>query len=151
MHDELPCEGWYNGLGEGAESVMSERSEYWLELAEYDLETAKAMLETSRYLYVGFMCHQAIEKMMKAYYVKATGEVPPYTHNLELLAQKSCMLESLTPDQLDFIRRLEPLNVESRYPADRDLLARALTLEKCRLILDQTTEMYRWIEQKLSN
>ncbi|MDR1321409.1 MAG: HEPN domain-containing protein [Gracilibacteraceae bacterium] len=41
---------------------MNERVEYWLELADYDFETAKAMLQTKRYLYVGFMRHQAIEK-----------------------------------------------------------------------------------------
>ena len=130
---------------------MSVRSEYWLEQAEYDLETAKAMLETRRYLYVGFMCHQVIEKMLKAYYVSVKGEMPPYTHNLELIAQKSSLAKSLTPDQLDFIRRIEPLNVESRYPADRELLAKALSPERCRLILDQTTEMYAWIKQKLSD
>lgn len=129
---------------------MSLTMEYWLELAEYDLETAEAMLDKGRYLYVGFMCHQVIEKMMKAYYVKAIGEMPPYTHNLELLARKSSLTESLSQDWLDFIRYLEPLNVESRYPADRELLSRALTPERCRRILDQTTEMYVWIKQKLS-
>jgi HEPN domain-containing protein len=38
------------------------RINYWLDIAGYDLDTAKAMLETGRYLYVGFMCHQVIEK-----------------------------------------------------------------------------------------
>lgn len=129
---------------------MSDKSDYWVELAEYDLETARVMLDTGRYLYVGFMCHQVIEKMMKAYYVKSQGEMPPYTHNLELIARKSSLAGSLSQEQLSFIRRIEPLNVESRYPADRELLARALTPEKCWQILDQTTEMYRWIRQKLS-
>lgn len=39
---------------------------YWIKLADYDYETAKAMLNTGRYLYVGFMCHQVIEKALKA-------------------------------------------------------------------------------------
>ena len=47
---------------------MDERTEYWIEIAEYDIETAKAMLVSKRFLYVGFMCHQAIEKTIKAYY-----------------------------------------------------------------------------------
>jgi HEPN domain-containing protein len=38
-----------------------------MEKADYDLDTAKAMLQTERYLYVGFMAHQAIEKALKAY------------------------------------------------------------------------------------
>jgi HEPN domain-containing protein len=123
---------------------------YWLELAEYDLETAKVMLDAGRYLYVGFMCHQVIEKMLKAYYVKTNGTMPPYTHNLELISSKSGLGGMLNQEQLDFIRSIEPLNVESRYPADRELLARALSENKCRLILDHTTEIYGWIKQKLS-
>ena len=31
----------------------------------YDLDTAKAMLKSERYLYVGFMCNLAIEKILK--------------------------------------------------------------------------------------
>ena len=43
---------------------------YWIELCEYDLKSAKIMFKGSRYLYVGFMCHQVIEKILKAYFVK---------------------------------------------------------------------------------
>ena len=39
---------------------------HWVERARYDLETAKAMLECQRYLYVAYMCQQAIEKIIKA-------------------------------------------------------------------------------------
>ena len=48
---------------------MDEQTAYWIEIAEYDIETAKAMLVSKRFLYVGFMCHQAIEKTIKAYYL----------------------------------------------------------------------------------
>jgi len=40
----------------------SGRVGYWDELSQYDLETAVVMLAGGRYLYVGFMCHQAVEK-----------------------------------------------------------------------------------------
>lgn len=46
---------------------VDEKVKYWLELSEYDLETAFAMLNSRRYLYVGFMCHQTIEKIFKAW------------------------------------------------------------------------------------
>jgi HEPN domain-containing protein len=44
-----------------------EKVKYWIDLAEYDLKkkTARAMLKTKRYLYVAFICHQVIEKMLK--------------------------------------------------------------------------------------
>lgn len=40
---------------------------YWIDIADYDLETADAMFITKRWLYVAFMCHQAIEKTLKAF------------------------------------------------------------------------------------
>jgi len=43
---------------------MNAKVLYWIEISDYDLDTAEAMLESKRYLYVGFMCHQAIEKQL---------------------------------------------------------------------------------------
>ncbi len=47
---------------------MDDKVNYWKDLSNYDLETAEAMLQSKRFLYVGFMCHQTIEKIFKAYY-----------------------------------------------------------------------------------
>ena len=47
---------------------MNEKVKYWLDLSDYDYDTALAMQQSGRYLYVGFMCHQTIEKILKAYF-----------------------------------------------------------------------------------
>lgn len=47
---------------------MEDRVKYWSDLSDYDFDTAKAMFTTGRWLYVGFMCHQTIEKIFKAYW-----------------------------------------------------------------------------------
>jgi HEPN domain-containing protein len=44
--------------------TQNEKVNYWVEISDYDIETAKAMLQSKRYLYVGFMCHQAREKII---------------------------------------------------------------------------------------
>jgi len=44
---------------------MKKKYKYWLDIAEYDLETARAMYISGRYLYVAFMCQQAVEKNSK--------------------------------------------------------------------------------------
>ena len=49
---------------------------YWTELSDYDIKTAEAMFESKRYLYVGFMAHQAIEKILKAYFVNIKSTPP---------------------------------------------------------------------------
>ena len=54
----------------------NERVSYWIDVSDYDLETAQAMLATARYLYVGFMCHQTVEKLLKGHYVEMTGQTP---------------------------------------------------------------------------
>jgi HEPN domain-containing protein len=122
---------------------------YWVELSEYDLDTAKAMLNSKRYLYVGFMCHQTIEKMLKGYYAFKHDEVPPFTHNLAFLIEKSMLTGQLTEEQKDFVDELEPLNIEARYPEYKERLLKQLTAEKCREILAKTTELQQWIKQKL--
>lgn len=62
--------------------------EYWIDVSTYDLETAMVMLEGKRFLYVGFMCHQSIEKILKGYYLSVSDDNPPFTHNLTYLAKR---------------------------------------------------------------
>lgn len=73
---------------------MKEKVEYWMDMAEYDLETAKVMLKGKRFLYVGFMCHQVIEKILKGYYALVRKDNPPYSHNLSYLARESRIYDS---------------------------------------------------------
>ena len=47
---------------------MSEKIvENWYALAQYDVDSAEVMFKGGRYLYVAFMCQQAIEKTLKGY------------------------------------------------------------------------------------
>jgi HEPN domain-containing protein len=128
---------------------MDEKIKYWLDLSEYDLETAKAMLTSKRYLYVGFMCHQAIEKIFKAYFTKLKSETPPFTHNLSYLAKKGEFYESFEEPQKDFIDEIEPLNIEARYPLYKERLLKSLTEQKCKEIIIGTETLQKWIKAKL--
>lgn len=105
---------------------MDEKVEYWLELSDYDLETAKVMLIGKRYLYVGFMCHQAIEKSLKAYYQFTKNEIPPKIHNLLFLADNTGLLVLMTEEQIDFLTKISPLNIESRYPEYKEKISKIL-------------------------
>ena len=123
--------------------------QYWKELADYDLETARAMLETQRYLYVGFMCHQATEKIIKAYYASIYDQQPPRTHNLRMLAQKANILSELDDEQNKLLNTLEPLNVEARYPTDKERLLQSLNYNRCHSMYKSTQEFIGWIKNKL--
>lgn len=128
-----------------------DKTDYWIELADYDLETAKAMLKSKRFLYVGYMCNQVIEKMLKAYYVKATGEQPPYTHKLIRLAEESNIYKMFSDEQKDFLDIISPLNIEARYPTQKQDLLESLSKDKCVNIIKRTEELMLWIRNKLKN
>jgi len=128
---------------------MDEKSTYWIEIADYDLETARAMLTSKRYLYVGFMCHQVIEKTIKAYYSSTREDVPPYSHNLKSLAEKCDLLPLFSDEQLDFIEELLPMNIEARYPTHKEKMFKLLTPQKCGEIIKQTEILCQWIKQRL--
>ena len=122
---------------------------YWGELADYDLETARAMLQTKRYLYVGFMCHQVIEKMLKAYFCTVSTEVPPYTHSLSRLAEKSGLIKEMNETQIAVLDNLDPLNIECRYPVFKEQLVKYLNESRCTKIITETQSLQSWIRTKL--
>jgi HEPN domain-containing protein len=123
---------------------------YWVDLAAYDMDTARAMLQSGRLLYVGFMCHQVAEKMLKAWWASARGSSPPYTHSLATLAAGSGLFEQLDPAQRALLDTLGPLNIEARYPTDRQRILASLTPERCQALIGQTEELRQWINSKLS-
>jgi HEPN domain-containing protein len=121
----------------------------WFSLAEYDLATAAAMLQTGRLLYVGFMCQQAIEKILKACYVKQHGRTPPYTHNLLRLMAELPWKDEVDPGMIELIETLNSYYIESRYTEDIKELASTMTETKASETLQSTREAFAWIRSKL--
>lgn len=130
--------------------MANKNTEYWLDIADYDLETAKSLMLSKRWLYVGFMCHQVIEKSIKAYWCATKPDDPPYTHNLLNLVQSSNLVKELSNEQKMFIQRIMPLNIEARYPEYKERLLLQLTPEVCQQIINDTNDLYLWIKNKLS-
>ena len=77
---------------------MKKEVKNWFSSAQYDLETAEQMFNTGRYIYTIFMCHLAIEKLLKAKVQEITGKTPPKTHNLRYLIK----LSNIEPPRRDF-------------------------------------------------
>lgn len=127
----------------------SEKIEYWVKIAEYDLKTAKIMFEGKRYVYVGFMCHQSIEKILKALYTKLKNETPPFTHNLLFLSDECGLLNKMGNLKINFLNSLQPLNIEARYPAYKDFLYKKLNRSKTEEILRNSKSFFKWIKNML--
>ena len=129
--------------------MAKDKVEYWTDIADYDLETAEAMYQTGRCLYVAFMCHQVIEKTLKAYWCGTQTEDPPYTHNHKRLASGSGLYDRMTEEQKSFIETVTNYNIEARYPEDKEALARTLTPQTCREMIDDTKQLQQWIKGQL--
>ncbi len=127
-----------------------EKIKYWFELADYDIETARVNLSGGRLLYVGFMCHQTIEKALKAIITEISNDVPPKIHNLPILLEKASLDKKVSEDRLDFIRELNPLNVEARYPEYKQKIWQALSKEYCEKIIERTVDLLCWIKLQSS-
>ena len=128
---------------------MDDKIKYWIELSDYDIETAEAMLRSKRYLYVGFMCHQTVEKIFKAYFTLLNIDiVAPYSHSLSYIAKKGGFYEMFSEEQKNFIDQVEPLNIEARYPSNKERLLKSLNETKCIEIIEKTKEIQRWIKEK---
>ena len=123
---------------------------YWVELSDYDLKTAEVMLDGKRYLYVGFMCHQAVEKILKAYFADKINETPPYTHNLSKLSELSGLSNVMDDDKKTFLFSVQPLNIEARYPSYKENLLKSLNHENTSELITKTKEFQQWVKLMLS-
>ena len=68
--------------------TKAEKYQYWTMLADYDMETARVLIEGKRWVYVAFMCHQALERQLKGMYVYYMDKEAPKSHNLPFLFDK---------------------------------------------------------------
>ena len=66
----------------------SEKYKYWVMLSDYDIETAKVLIDNEKWVYVAYMCHQALERQLKGMYVYYINKEAPKTHNLAFLFDK---------------------------------------------------------------
>jgi HEPN domain-containing protein len=88
--------------------------QYWRTGAEEDVAAAGTLLEKGHLRHALFFAHLAVEKMLKAHVVKATGQVPPKIHDLLRLAELAGL--SLSTARREFLADIQEHCLEGRYP-----------------------------------
>jgi HEPN domain-containing protein len=92
----------------------SEHIKYWVESAEYDLDSAFDIFKLGRFSWSLFIGHLALEKLLKALFVKSNAnKVPPKIHNLRKLALLSNL--ELSEKQTLFFDKINVFQIEARY------------------------------------
>jgi len=68
--------------------MKAEIVQLWVKQAEHDLDMATKVMEIKGYSLTAFLCQQAVEKYLKALYIKEKQQNPPRTHYLDKLGQE---------------------------------------------------------------
>ncbi len=128
------------------QSHMESAADKWTEKGKYDLVTARAMLKSRRYVYVAFMCQQAIEKHLKAIFTKKTKNVPPYTHNLAALSQ---LIEVTCSEEDKYLLiTLTNFYLNTRYPDFKQKMTEKIDRVKASDLLKKTEAFIKWLKKE---
>jgi HEPN domain-containing protein len=68
--------------------TKAEKYGYWLMLSDYDIGTIDCLIAGERWVYVAYLCQQAIERQLKGMYVYYNNAEAPKTHNVTYLFNK---------------------------------------------------------------
>jgi HEPN domain-containing protein len=115
----------------------------WIKSSNYDIKTANHMLKTGRYIYVLFMCHLSVEKLLKALYEADLRKIPPKTHNLIYLSRTINL--KVPESHLQTLESLNDLSIVTRYPEDIDSLIKSFRKERVEEYLKKTKALLKWL------
>lgn len=127
-----------------------ERAKKWLALVKEDLNVAELLFNNGHWLYTAFMCHQVVEKTLKAYWCICRDDDPPFIHDHKRIAEGCGLYTKMNDEQKLFLTTIRQMNIEARYQEYKDTVARTLNKEKTANIINDTKQMYIWIHQKYS-
>ena len=120
----------------------------WFELIEEDMSVAEDLFKTKHWLYTAFMCHQVIEKSLKAFWVAKRDDDPPYIHDHKRLAEGCGLYEKLSEEQRLFLTTIREMNIEARYREYKSRIAATLNETNTKYLLEQTKQMQQWIRRQ---
>ena len=117
----------------------------WLRYAASDLASAEVLHTAGQELNALFHLQQAVEKTLKAVFVKTAGNTPPRVHNLRKLAAL-CKLR-LTSGQTQLIEDLTASYNDSRYPEPWG--AAHISSEETAHLVQAAKDFIAWRRQQL--
>ncbi len=65
------------------------------------------------------------------------------------MAKQGDFSEDFSDKQKELIDQIEPLNIEARYPSNKERLLKSLTDLRCLEIINSTKEIQKWIKKRL--
>ena len=104
-------------------------------------------MKSGRWLYVVFMCQQAVEKLVKGLYVLYVDDNVPKTHNIRVLIEKfeNLLPEAVTDDRYDLFEDLTIHYLNGRYADYKQKMSERLDEQAATSFYNQTKEVFAWL------
>ena len=120
---------------------------YWKKSAEDALDTAQELYKPGKYHHCLFFLHLALEKILKAAYVKKHHETPPPIHDLVRLTDHT----SISADQkrVQELIEISSFNISARYDDYKQQFYRKATAEYAKKWLEIGETIFRETENSL--
>lgn len=125
---------------------MDSKVKTWLTLAEDDLEFASEVLQNGkRPYYAAHLCHQAVEKLLKAIVQFRTNKLPARTHNFIALCEQAKL--ELTKEKMQWLLDLAPHYIGTRYPEDLAKHRKLYTQDFSQKLFSETKDIFQWLKK----
>ena len=128
--------------------TSQELIKYWQESASDSLDTSKTLFMPGKYHHCLFFLHLAVEKMLKAVFVKQKNVTPPPSHDLVRLAEAAGVP---TPETRKLeLAEISSFNVSARYDDYKKQFYAKATKEYTEKWLDKGKTIFTELEAALS-
>lgn len=125
---------------------MKEETRVWITQAKEHFDDAQYLYDGSRYSMAVYCCHQALEKILKAYLVEFKQTLPPKIHKLDILAQQAEL--DISSEWIADLAEITRHYWRVRYPDFRKYVYTSkIAVDPT---MTKTKEIYLWISTKLN-
>lgn len=122
---------------------------FWVDSSNENHNSMLNMFKSGEYMWSLFLGHLAIEKLLKAYYIKIIDTNIPRTHDLYKLAVK-CNLD-LTEKRKDWLQYITLFNIETRYEDYKKDFHKKCTKEFVHENIAKIKGLRKWLMEKIEN
>ena len=96
-----------------SQSDIDKIVKHWVETSDADFNTMLILFRSKSYHWALFLGHIAIEKLLKACFVKNNQTYAPFTHNLYRLAELGGL--EISEEYADWLFKITTFNLNARY------------------------------------
>jgi len=129
---------------------LEEHINYWLVSSEEDwLSAVEIAAKNQRRHFSLFIGHLSVEKLLKAAYVKIFNTVPPYKHDLVLIAEK-CNFSMDDETRID-LKIINEFNIQARYPDYKYSFYEKCTADFVDFEIKRIGKVRQWIKDIIEN